>query len=148
MAYGVVIKFDYLGESRKVIGVGATTMEDAIPDCPDFSSVGPPSYGNTTIKPDVAAPGHRVCSASHLSDDGYVELEGTSMAGSHVAGLVALLLSKDNSLSNSAVRNCVRHGAEPTNSTGANCGGLPADKFPNFHAGFGLTNAPGALNCI
>ena len=120
-------------------------MEDAITG---FSSVGPPSYGNGTIKPDVVAPGHRVCSASHLSDDGYVEFQGTSMACPHVAGLVALLLSKDKSLSTSDVRKCVKDGAAPTSSAGANCGGLPDDSFPNFHAAYGRVTAPGALKCM
>ena len=120
-------------------------MEDAITG---FSSVGPPSYGNGTIKPDVVAPGQQVCSASHLSDDGYVEFEGTSMACPHVAGLVALVLSKDKGLSTSNVRQCIRDAAAPISSTGANCGGLPDDKFPNFHAGFGQVTAPAALKCI
>ena len=115
-------------------------MEDSITG---FSSVGPPSYGNTTIKPDVSAPGHGVCSASHYSNDGYVEFEGTSMACPHVAGLVALLLSKEPGLSVNDVRKRISGGAVPTVSTGASCDGLSDDKFPNFHAGYGRVSAPG-----
>ena len=110
-----------------------------------FSSVGPPSYGNTTIKPDVSAPGHRVCSASHDANDGYIELQGTSMACPHVAGLVALLLSKEPSLSVNDMRKRIRDGAVPTKSTGGTCGGLPDDKFPNFHAGYGGVSAAGTF---
>ena len=120
-------------------------MEDSITD---FSSVGPPSYGNDTIKPDVAAPDHRVCSASHVSDDGYVEFQGTSMACPHVAGLVALLLSKQANLTTNNVRKCIRDGAAPVTSSGRNCGSLPDDKFPNFHAGYGRATASGTLKCI
>ena len=114
-------------------------MEDSITG---FSSVGPPSYGNTTIKPDVSAPEHRVCSATHHSDDGYVEFQGTSMACPHGAGLVALLLSKDPSLSVNDVRKRIREGTVPTKATGGTCGGLPDDNFPNFHAGHGRVSAP------
>ena len=95
-------------------------MDDSITD---FSSKGPPSYGNDTIKPDVSAPGHLVCSASHHSDAGYVEFDGTSMACPHVAGLVALLLSKEPNLSVSDVRKCIRDGALPTKSNGKSCAG-------------------------
>ena len=113
-----------------------------------FSSVGPPSYGNETIKPDVSAPGHRICSASHLSDNGYVEFEGASMACPHVAGLVALMLSKEPSVSVSNVHKCVRNGTVPTKSTGGNCGGIPDDIFPNFHAGYGRISAPATFKCL
>ena len=119
-------------------------MEDEITD---KSGVGPPSYGNDTIKPDVAAPGRRVCSSSNLSDDGYVERDGTSVACPHVAGLVALLLSKDKGLSTNNVRKCIRDGAVQVTSTGKSCGGLPDDKFPNFRAGYGRVTAAGGLKC-
>ena len=133
------------GESQKVIGVGATMMNDSITE---FSSVGPPSYGNDTIKPDVSAPGHLVCSASHISDDSYVEFEGTSMACPHVAGVVALLLSKESSLSVTHVRKCIRSRALPSKTEARSCGGLPDDKFPNFHAGYGRVSASEAFKYL
>jgi len=65
--------------------VGATTNEGQIVG---FSSRGP---ADGLIKPDVAAPGGQV--RSSVPGGGYGYAGGTSMAGPHVAGLVALAWS-------------------------------------------------------
>jgi hypothetical protein len=57
-----------------------------------FSSTGPVTAdGSGRTKPDILAPGMDILSA--IPGDGYAKYDGTSMAGPHVAGVVALLWS-------------------------------------------------------
>ncbi|MGB2697593.1 MAG: S8 family serine peptidase [Candidatus Zixiibacteriota bacterium] len=54
-----------------------------------FSSRGPSDCNTSVIKPEVSAPGYYVYSS--YNNGGYVRMSGTSMAGPHVAGVVALM---------------------------------------------------------
>ncbi len=93
------------------IGVGATDIEDRIAF---FSSRGPVVWdGVEYTKPEVSAPGYQIRSAwpTHLSDDGYHTISGTSMASPHVAGVVALLLSASPDLTVDEVREALQTSA-------------------------------------
>ena len=104
-----------------------------------FSSTGPTADGQR-IKPDVAAPGYEIVSASHTSDMAYVRMSGTSMGCPHVAGAVALILNSNMNLNYDQVKAILEDGSVPTQSTGRHCGGISEETYPNHHVGFGRIN--------
>ena len=70
------------------------------------------SFSNFGNKVDVAAPGVDILSLKH-NDTGYTKKSGTSMASPHVAGAVALLLSKKTSLDFEEVRDRLKNTSDP-----------------------------------
>ncbi len=122
--------------------VGATDFQDQMAG---FSSRGPVvSDLSMRIKPNVVAPGVNVRSSSN--DGGYAELSGTSMAGPHVAGLVALMLSAAPDLKGEvdAVRQIIEQTAVPI-TTGETCGGTSDADIPNNTFGYGRIDALAAV---
>lgn len=86
---------------------------------------------------DVAAPGSTVYSIGR--NDRYVAFGGTSSAGPHVAGAVALIRQADKTLSHGKVRALLRTGAIADNFTGT---------VPNATWGFGKLRLENSLRQI
>jgi subtilisin family serine protease len=96
------------GGNSAVVSVGSTTNTDALSS---FSSKGPVTWQNVSpfndyaynpgmglIRPDVVAPGTGILSLTHNSNHSYTTKSGTSMATPAVAGIMALMISKNPAL--------------------------------------------------
>ncbi len=122
--------------------VGATDANDQIAG---FSSRGPVTAdGSNRLKPDVSAPGVGV--RSSVPGGGYATFNGTSMAGPHVAGLVALLLSANPWLAGDpdAIEPAITSTAVPR-TTPQTCGGVAGSAVPNNTYGWGRVDALAAV---
>lgn len=125
--------------------VGATTSTDAMAS---YSSRGPVTVdGSQRIKPDVVAPGSIV--RSSIRNGGYGSSSGTSMAGPHVAGAAALLMSADSGLKRDPDRviNLLQRSAVPVASS-LQCGGIPNSIVPNPVFGHGRIDVAAALKLV
>lgn len=78
------------------------------------------------IKPDLAAPGVAVRSATHEGDNAYGSATGTSMASPHVAGAVALLWSAAPSLVREVDATRAVLDSTAIETEDLSCGGTPA----------------------
>jgi subtilisin family serine protease len=106
-----------------------------------FSSRGPSIFDNGT-GPDVTAPGVDVRSAVPGGSYAGSGWSGTSMAGPHVVGQVALMWSAAPALVGRLHETIelVRGTAQPKTTT-QTCGGVPGSATPNNTFGYGTINA-------
>lgn len=109
------------GNTPLAEGVGAFDSQGEVAG---FSGGGEVVYPNYTyadptekIKPDIVAPG--VAITSSVPGGGYETYSGTSMASPHVAGAVALLLSKNPSMTVEEIRQILRESVGDDNDPGA-----------------------------
>ncbi|MFH1829984.1 MAG: S8 family serine peptidase [Pseudomonadota bacterium] len=142
-------------------GTGSVTN-----DLSSFSSLGPTADGRT--KPAIVAPGEPIIAAKARNSmtstaitvgEDHFKNAGTSMASPHVAGIVALLLQRNNTLTVDQVRQALQAGADasgmtvktpdPANTYGAGkvnaasiVGSVPADT--SAYSGTGDTTASGS----
>jgi serine protease AprX len=117
-----------------------------------FSSRGPSTfYTPNLLKPNISAPGVNVRSSTRTSDTSYGNLSGTSMAGPHVAGVVALLWSarpqlvRNIDLTKTILQNTANPAVTVTPET---CGGTPSTQIPNNSFGYGRIDALAAVNAV
>jgi subtilisin family serine protease len=116
-----------------------------------FSSRGPSTFYNPSIlKPNISAPGSNVRSSTRTSDSSFGNMSGTSMAGPHVAGVVALLWSARPQLVRDidATKTILQNSANPnvTVSPAQTCGGTSSTQIPNNSFGYGRVDALAAVN--
>ena len=126
---------------QESFSVGATDANEIIAG---FSSKGPSLYNGTHLKPEVSAPGVSV--RSSIRNQGYGTSSGTSMAGPHVAGAVALIISANPGLAGQVetIEEILMETATPRLSTN-DCGGIPTGSTPNNTYGHGIINALAAV---
>ncbi len=121
--------------SFSVGAIGTTAMAG-------FSSRGPITVdGSNRLKPDIVAPGVTVRSATR--NNSYASFNGTSMAGPHVAGVAALLMSIDPTLKRDPARiEALMRATAVNDITNTQvCGGIPAATIPNNVVGHGRIDA-------
>ncbi|MCD6419001.1 S8 family serine peptidase [bacterium] len=114
------------GNSRTaVIAVGATDSYDNIAS---FSSYGPTHwdtgdysdypYPPGLMKPDICAPGVGIKSTYGSSDYNYTIKSGTSMAAPHIAGALAVLISKNPAMTPRTLDSLIQNTALPLGPAG------------------------------
>ena len=133
------------GTSSEVISVASyITKGPGAGNISSFSSRGPTRDGRR--QPQITAPGQQIMSmrAPNImsGSDRYHLLQGTSMAAPHVTGIVALMLQKNNGLTQSQISDCLTRTAHSDGFTQA----VPNDTWGHgkvdAQASFGLCPEP------
>jgi serine protease AprX len=123
--------------------VGATNENDMITG---FSSRGPVTVDNSNrLKPNVSAPGRNVLSC--IKNGQYAAYNGTSMAGPHVAGAVALIISARPALAGKVdlIEDILEQSAV-SKSTSQDCGDVDGSSIPNNTYGYGRIDVMEAVD--
>ncbi len=123
--------------------IGATNSADNIAG---FSSRGPVIVDSSyRLKPNVSAPGVDIRSC--LKNGTFANWAGTSMAGPHVAGLVALLISANPELAGEVdkIEDIIEQTAVNYTS-GQDCPPVNGTSIPNNTFGYGRIDALAAVN--
>ncbi|MFM7428091.1 MAG: S8 family peptidase [Elainella sp.] len=100
-----------------------------------FSSTGPTRDGR--LKPEISGPGEVIVAPQPNSR--YEAKQGTSMSSPHVAGVVALMLQRNRSLTQSQIREVLTRTARKDSAT---------DAVPNQIWGFGKLDAKAAVDAV
>ena len=125
----------------QVYSVGAVDQQG---NRASFSSLGPVTVdGSNRIKPDIAAPGEGILSS--FPGNSYATLSGTSMAGPHVVGVVALMWSANPKLIGDIDRTTqiLNQSAKQYNGQLPAC--VKGQGTPNDATGYGILNAFNAV---
>lgn len=115
----------------------------------DFSSLGPVlDDGSMRLKPNISAPG--VATRSSIPTNAFGNKSGTSMAGPHVAGAAALLMSAEPRMKGrvAEMRTLLERtavAAVGVANTQKTCGGTAATVIPNNIFGYGRLDALAAV---
>lgn len=157
-ASGVITAGSYMGRGTWTDINGNTHNQDvydpslgasggSVDTISPFSSLGPTGeITGSRTKPDIVAPGEPIISTKALAstfndellgDADHVKLEGTSMSSPHIAGIVALLMEKNNCLTASELKTALTNTATAAGSSS-----------PNNTYGYGKVNALLAIQNI
>ena len=154
-----------VGAADLAITVGSIDDEGTVERGDDriasYSNYGPRADdgdGDTQdeLKPDVVAPGSGILSAEYAApnplpvgdqpkaSDDYVNKDGTSMACPAVAGLAALILSYDDSLTPADIKNIIKETSEQRGAPSS----PSLDNRWNNQYGYGIIDGETAFRCL